>query len=226
MFSTCIAKDRKVFHRQELQSPLKWVNGTAFISLTAERCQGQKSVEGRALPVGRPPQTPRCPLSPSRGRMERAHPKALFSEQIPEPGDRAKQRLRVGQKRPHSDAGGGLVAAPRPALHASITLPSWAGRSGKGHAGVERHAPPVRAVVSVQLPAQGQVGCGRRQGVRQLLQVSLSLSARAPSRPVADGRASPRGSFRPRARAGRDTQPVAPARRRSPAPFIPKYARC
>lgn len=43
---------------------------------------------------------------------------------------------------------------------------------------MERHAPPVRAAVSVQLPAQGQVGCGRRrQGVRRLLQVSPSLSA-------------------------------------------------
>lgn len=93
------------------------------------------------------------------------------------------------------------ATTPGEGTRPGFTSITFTGRSGKGHAGVERHAPPVRAAVSVQLPAQGQVGCGRRrQGVRRLAQSFTlprggRLQTAAPWHPAGSSRPRlPRGS--------------------------------
>lgn len=83
----------------------------------------------------------------------------------------------------------------------------YLGRAGRGsregHPGVERHAAPVGAAVPVELPAQGQVGCGEKRG---------------------RGRPGLRGGRRQRAQvaAGRGRAVLLFPRRGSPGPAAPR----
>lgn len=86
-----------------------------------------------------------------------AAPKPCFQSKRGEPGcshaSRTVPKAGVNSQR----------CSLRPGPHARIYLATLRRGSGEGHPGVERHAAPVGAAVPVELPAQGQVGCGETE---------------------------------------------------------------
>lgn len=105
---------------------------------------------------------PPCAAPKPRFQTKGGEPRCSHaSRTAPKAGVNSQRCSLWGARRARSGAARG------PGPHARSYLATLRRGSGEGHPGVERHAAPVGAAVPVELPAQGQVGCGEREGGRE-----------------------------------------------------------